>query len=365
MNTHITNDPILRPTTFLAGISRYYKNIWWEVDRMRAARGQFVKDWPGWCFLPLGGAYAIAGRGGTIALENISLVGIIGALAAWRATQGVYRFDPTILDALWETPVDGNIPHELLFRLPEWCPYVLTPGKSFAGLPLHGFFTHLEYDNFNGGRIELRFLLDITTPHGEELVPAVLHLVPGGLAEAIAAVRRECLRLTGCEKNICADIVSTIGDTFSLALSPAGFPVRGDALREFSPLVSTVLYLCSQAAEMHDHSGSIRLPARPTPVKTRKGLRLFGPPRPVEWHVAYRLGAALRLAYAAEEHSLGGTGTGHASPRPHIRRGHWHRFWTGRRSIQSERRTVVKWLPPIAVCVDDVEQLVPTVRAVA
>jgi hypothetical protein len=32
---------------------------------------------------------------------------ILGALAAWRVTQGIYRFDPTPFDALSEGPVDA------------------------------------------------------------------------------------------------------------------------------------------------------------------------------------------------------------------------------------------------------------------
>ena len=76
-------------------------------------------------------------------------IGIVGALAAWRATQGVYRFDPTIFDAVWDTPLTGELPTALLYRLPEWCCYVpVEPARILVpGLQaLQGFFVHLEWD---------------------------------------------------------------------------------------------------------------------------------------------------------------------------------------------------------------------------
>ena len=117
---------------------------------------------------PLAGAYALVSRGRTTGSGNradVEHVGILGALAAWRVTQGIYRFDPTTFDALWETPVTGDIPTEVLFHLPEWCVYIPTPDRSWRGDTLHGFFAHLEHDA-NDRRTELRFVLDLTKTAG-------------------------------------------------------------------------------------------------------------------------------------------------------------------------------------------------------
>jgi hypothetical protein len=131
---------------------------------------------------------------------------------------------------------------------------------------------------------------------------------------------------------------------------------------DLSPLVSLVLYLCSQAAEIKDAQDSKRLPARPQAVKTKKGMRLFPPDRPSQWEVGYRLGAALTRALSEREPAEP-TGT-HASPRPHIRRAHWHSFWTGKRDQPDGRTAILKWLPPIPVNVQDVDELATTVREV-
>lgn len=58
------------------------------------------------------------------------------------------------------------------------------------------------------------------------------------------------------------------------------------------------------------------------------------------------MGAALRRAYHASE-----TGQTHGGTvRPHIRRAHWHSFWVG---SGDDKKINVKWLPPIAVNLDD------------
>jgi len=88
-------------------------------------------------------------------------------------------------------------------------------------------------------------------------------------------------------------------------------------------------------------------PARPRPTKTRdSGWRYFPPENPTIWNVGSHLGAALRAAYERESRDLGGT---HASPRPHIRRAHWHSYWTGPRKDPERRRLILKWLHPMVV----------------
>lgn len=54
-------------------------------------------------------------------------VGVIGALAAWRVTQGIYRFAPTAFNALWATPVTCDTPTKVLYHLPEYDACVPSP----------------------------------------------------------------------------------------------------------------------------------------------------------------------------------------------------------------------------------------------
>jgi hypothetical protein len=140
--------------------------IWAQIDQMRERRGKELRDWPSWCYMPVAGSYAIVSGGVEIAPEMLSGVGALATLAAWRPTQGIYRYHPDVLAALWETPVDGNIPSEVLHALPEWCVYIETPGRQWHGMEMFGFFAFLESDA-NDGREELRLMVDSGTElHG-------------------------------------------------------------------------------------------------------------------------------------------------------------------------------------------------------
>lgn len=321
----------------LSTIGRRYPHAWEQLASFHADKGSpDLGDWPNWCWVPLAGAYAVVSGGHTLAATDPAAgdIGAMGALAAWRQTQGIYQFDETLLTALWDTELSGEIPVDVIYRIPEWCVYVPTPGRTFSGAPLVGFFAHLEHDT-NDKRTELRLLLDVGTPAA--LVPIPLHVwMPGGLVAAAHRAREEAefqARAHG--------VPMTAGAAFEAA-----------AL-ECAPLVNVLLYLCSQAAEIRDHGGSMRRPHRP-----REAVRAAN--APTVWDTGYVIGPALKAALDRERTDTGGT---HARPRPHIRRAHWHTFWMGSHAEPDRRKAELRWLPPIPVAVDRGE-LPATVRRV-
>lgn len=341
-----------RAREILAAVGRAYPHAWRTVDRMLAERGKGLPAWPDWCFLPLHGAYAIVSGGWNqrVPFERAHHTGILGALAAWRVTQGIYRFDPALYAALIETELDAALPRDPLYRLPEWCVYIETPDLvwQLGGelRPLHGVWAHLDWDE--RGDDELRLVLD--TALSAELaldplygcIPLPLILGEGTIADALARVVRSGAQVA---QQRGMDVPAELLDANAVA-------------RALWPVVSLLLYLCADDAEMGD--GSAR-PANPAPIRTRHGWRHFPPDAARTWDVGVRLGAALRRAYHAEqtEHAHETTGR---TLRPHIRRAHWHTFLAGPRSAKRERR--IKWLPPIAVKLDDPGQLPATVRPV-
>lgn len=333
---------MLRPKRFLVEAGRRYPDAWQWVDQFRADRGRNLPGWPDWCFMPLAGAYAIVSRGKDVPPDRLDDVARLGALAAWRVTQGIYRFDTDLYQQLLATPIEGELPVEVLLRLPEWCLYIETPGYLFGADPLFGFFVHLEYD-VNDGRKELRLLLDL----GEynDLIPVPMHLV-GGIAESLQAMAAEATRQA---------------TRLGWSVPPdAAASVAGELVPYVSPLVSLVLYLCSQAAEYTGPKN--RGPSRPSPVRTKRGPRLFPPDQPTVWLTGFRLGAALRKA--REEHQAASEPKERRSPRPHIRSAHWHAYWAGPRSDPDKRRIILHWLPPIPVNMGDLDEIIPTIRQV-
>lgn len=326
----------MRQTDHLAALNRRFPGLWRAVDLWRH---RFAHEWPAWCYIPIYEAECLlASNDPNLAAEEAEHSPAIAALAAWRQTQGIYRLDPDLAEALWQTPVDGQIPVGVLDRLPEWCVYVETPGRTIMGEQLHGFYAHLDRETGRNPTVpvprnELRFMFD--TDAG--LLADGVDLSRGTLAEGLDALTAEV------EANAKAFGLGRVDNL--RALMPSA--------RDVAPILSTLLYLCSEAAEVRDRKGGDRQPTGHKPPKRT-------PNAPTIWETGYRLGAALR--HAREARSSEALGGSHASPRPHVRRAHWHSFWIGPRD--GERRVVLKWLPPIAVNVESPDGLVPTVRRV-
>lgn len=286
----------------------------------RAGRGRDLPKWPAWCFLPMAAWYAIVSEdAGQIRVppNRGADIGRLAAIGTWRYGQGIYQFDPDVFAALWDTRVTGDIPGDVLLRLPEWCVYVETAGKSFAGNVLHGFFVHLEWD-VNDHRHELRLLLDTE----DFLLPVPLHIGDWPLTGAIKRTINESTRHI-----------------------PAGTLVQlpgADQVSQFAdlvePIISLVLYICSDKPDF----GPDRRPQRPKPKRTKKGWRLFPPAGPTIWHVGQIIGKALR-----DTDTNNGEGEADRRVRAHLRRGHWHGYWTGPRSGPQQYR--YHWLPPMLV----------------
>lgn len=345
-----------RPRDALVSIAKCYPNAWKQVDEMRSKRGHGLPMWPNWCFLPLTGAYSIVSGISNSPMADIYSLSDgarLGALAAWRVTQGIYRFDSAVYNAVRNTPISGDIPCDVLQRLPEWCIYLETPEQKYNDEIMHGAWAHLEWDS-NTHRQELRILADLDS----RTVPIILHLGNWSLEEALSRAIDES------PKNIASELASVFNKLISL-ISLNRTSLIELQKKVVEPVLSLLLYLCSQASEIGD--GRHR-PKKPQATRVRGEMRTFPPNKVTTWDVGVRMGAALRQAYKTNETDQGGI---HVGPRPHIRRAHWHGFRygpmkgaDGTNIATIERKFELHWLPPIAVNLTNTDDLVATVRAV-
>jgi len=324
------------PRILLQGLAKLFPGAWKWFDLFRANRGKANHDWPSWCWCPMVHALAFASGGshdflamGVQKAHQIAILGrALAALAAWRPGQGIYRFDSDLFEAIINTEMDKSVPWESLYRLPEWCVYIETPGMLYRGDPLSGFFAFLDY-NPDGGRTELHLLLSCQN----SLVPIPFNFVEGGsLKDGMEATYKEFRnRLTH------AGFQEEEVDKAMLGLGR----LLGDESTVMA-LVALVLYLCAENA---DFGG--KQPIKVKAVKTGKGPRTMPPDRPRTWDVGSRVGVALRsLSNSEPRDHQGGS---HASPRPHMRRAHWHHYWVGPRGNKGEHHLVVRWMPPVQV----------------
>ena len=91
------------------------------MERLPARREREFPKRPDWCFLPLQGApMQVNPDDAPLPPHQVKHIAIIGALATWRMSQGVHRFDPDLAAAVAATPLAGELSTALLYRLPEW-----------------------------------------------------------------------------------------------------------------------------------------------------------------------------------------------------------------------------------------------------
>lgn len=309
----------MKPLDMVRDLNRRYPTAWRDLDRFRALKGrEGIPDWPAWCWCPLAGSYAVATQGSDDRLPSGNAVAEIGAVAAWRASQGIYRIHPELMDPLSETKLD-DIPAEWFFQLPEWCIWVeVEPG---------GFFAHLESDS-NTGRAELRFW--IVPPQGHSY-PLIVHLDRPTLTEGVDAAISEANR----------NSIAGLAGGFSLPKESIEHMKKVSAM-----FASLVVYVISAIRhdDIRDSKGIRKAPSRQTAT----------PNHPTVWEVGWKQGEAFRAALSKIE-----AGGSHSSPRPHVRRAHWHHFWEGPHN--GERKLSVRWMPPTFVGTGDI---IPTIHEI-
>ena len=192
--------------------------------------------------------------------------------------------------------------------------------------------------------------LIVVYKEGDEVVEPLCLTLVGSISEAISGGLAKLERTTHATSPEQKDA--------ALARLKARYTSH---IHELEGMVSLALYLASENREISNPHG--QQPHNPKPTNTKRGPRTFPASAPTKWDVGLRLGAALRAAREYREPDEAQNTAERASPRGHIRRAHWHSFWSGSRG--SDRRALrVKWLPPIPVNLADVEDLPATIHKV-
>ena len=128
-----------RPLQHLNAVTELYPMAWNHLEQLLCSRGQSIPDWPSWCFMPMARWYSIVSvNDGIDKVKVFDLIGEMGRLAAigaWRYSQGCYRFDDDLFKAVSSTELSGDLSADVLYRLPEWCVYIKTPGMEWLYNP--------------------------------------------------------------------------------------------------------------------------------------------------------------------------------------------------------------------------------------
>ena len=148
-----------------------------DLDRIRSGHDQ----WPRWCFEPFTAWIKPIVRTKRD-FEKAFDISCAITVVPWRYSRSVYRFDPDVYRELIDTSLSGDLPEEVLLRLPEWSVYVEMQEETVSG-----FFSSLEY--VSPGKVELRFVFCA----GERLIPFYIALS----AVTVEKSFEKCLREYG------------------------------------------------------------------------------------------------------------------------------------------------------------------------
>lgn len=309
-----TGKTTMSPETHVTTLLRSLDISSRDIDKIRQGHDK----WPRWCFAPFT-VWATSFVRSRQDLRKINDITSAITVIPWRYSRSVYRFDPDLYRELVATPFSGEIPEEVLLRLPEWSIFVEMQGESVSG-----FFSSLEY--VSPGKAELRFVFCTE----ERLMPFYIALSAGTIEKSFEDCLREYEAVAGESDKVKAEYTEVLGEDLSLV----------------KKALSLVLYVCSDEAEIRDREAPDWEPAFPRAKVTKGEERLFPADRNRVVDVGRELGAMLREGATKSEPSAP---TGR-TVRPHMRRGHWHGFWTGpRKENRDQQKFVLKWLPPLFV----------------
>jgi len=294
-------------------------------------QGQAPWQWPDACYLPVMAAYVSytqaypeflsAAQSGALPFEEYSRPTSFAGAYIWEQAKICCRFDADLYSALASQPLDGQLPTELFYRLPAWAVYIELPGVIFDNEIVDGMTVFVDW------RLDLqRFELQMMLYQRGKIWPRLISLP---FAETL-------------DKSL--EMLQADDERFAKA--------GAQDAKQFALLCNIILYLCTDNADVSGlPTGRRFAPAAQSAVHVEL---------PEKWDVGFRIGSALRRYRNASsgEH----TGATHLSPRPHVRRAHWHHFWAG--SQNGERHLILHWLPPIPVRINIEDELPVVIRPV-
>lgn len=284
----------------------------------------------------------------------------VNALATWRFTQGIYRFDPDVFQALWDTPLMGKIPVEVLTRLPETAVYIPWPNSlprlGIASMAVLGFMVVLNVQSVDDPTVSMSiFIHRSDRQDGVGFDPITIPFVRDTIEGSLENISR---KLDGVPDRIASsdDIPEEAKQRLLGALEN-----RESLQRLFIDIGTRVANLVVFLATQNETYAGRRTPAPPKVIRQNGKKQVASPNTVTVWDVAVRVGQSIRAARTNAEDEVEDVESTQVSSRkevrPHVRRAHWHGFWSGPIDKPTERKFELRWLPPILVKVKTSEDL--------
>lgn len=305
------------PNRLLQSINEKFPNLWNDIDKFRYDQNQY---WHPSVFMPL----VLWQKFFRIYFPSMSddrrigFTHLISSLAAWRPGQDIIRFEDDDFNNLITTPFKGRLPVSILERVPAWCVYIESPEILVINKMWKGFFLSLEV--FQKPELKLLRLLflaeDMMTYH------YVIPLKDWDLCSATGAVNRLIIKKYGVP----------------------GIDRRQKVERGIFQAVNLLMRMCASGFVSQKHQ-SFNMTNKAHSGTDKKDWRFFAADRPHIHVIGADHGSQTikgRSGYPCNRNA----------PKPHMRRAHFHAYWSG--SIkEGTRKLNLRWLPPIPIAMKE------------
>ena len=229
----------------------------------------------------------------------------------WLLYKTVYRFDKSFLDVLTDTE-DMEFHAQSLQRIPVKSFFISSADKDHLGLFV---YTETVSVDIKGNAVNdtVFIVVDVLDVIGDKL-----------------NMRKDTLWISD-------------GQRLSVALEEwmreqKSMEFYDEAYHNLKMAIQVAYYLSAQNAMIRE----IKTP------KAKRPRRPDGKPMNLrQWEVGYRISTPFldKERSLSETVSLPDEASAGTSPRPHIRRAHWHHYWAG----PGKTQLIVKWLEPVWV----------------
>lgn len=297
-------------------------DIFDTVEKYRNISKQAGYTWDDNCYLPIG---LLAQLFTSIPNYNRFQSALINHLSAWRRYKQIYSFDPDFLLELMNTDVSD------------------VPAESFRNLPYDSFYIECDYDNLSGFFVTTDSRVFDTKTDKYVTTHSGIHMYfiykDGNLAgfplntdssrtvEEIMQENFKLVKSTNAYKPEDVDqLESIIRNTMKCA-------------------VQALLYVCSTDCDIQEN------PAQKSIYKASASNNKDRLAAVRKWDVGYRIGRIIKshrvksTEQSTKAYQSSGAGT---AKRPHVRRAHFHHFWTGKRN-SPDRKLVLRWVSPMFI----------------
>lgn len=350
------------PAALTADISRKFPGIFDAID---AALAQDKLD-----VLPTGVVSNILSQRYNLAVVTANEYATpIHALYTWNNSKHIYEFDPDIATELYNS-FDSA---------------ATLPIEVFDAMPFDGLYISVNMT-------PLKFFATKSASIGANMQPvkSIVFYSDGGKQSAsIPLIRDTVARCMTADYNATMAqfyddrVIQGMRDAYPhMTLSEIRSRVIESYQKEYPQrkkslevCISLLLYLCSQNAEITNKDGEdVPKPepegAENTEQPQEQPQKKPKKPKKVQaLRVGYRIGKAIRYHKqqeqdAAESKTIApivATGS-HAKKAAHVRRGHYHHYWTGSKK-DGTRKLILKWTAPAFINTSG-KDLIPTKHAV-